>query len=222
MVAIILLMSSACLKSLLMALAMCLIPALLGWLAAQSWFNVPGLRDRLQNLETANAELGTKNSSLTADNTDLRVKLTQADADIDHKNDQIRKLKNDLIIVESERNILKIQQEEAAAGKKETVKAAAAAATTFLFAGKKIKADDLKIVEGIGPKIEELLHNVGIKTWKALSEADVAQLKDILDAAGPAYQIHDPGTWPNQAGMADRGEWEALEKYQAELDGGKA
>ena len=34
--------------------------------------------------------------------------------------------------------------------------------------GKRIKQDDLKVVEGIGPKIESLFHNFDIKTWKAL------------------------------------------------------
>ena len=36
--------------------------------------------------------------------------------------------------------------------------------------GKRIKQDDLKLVEGTGPKIESLFHNFHIKTWKALSE----------------------------------------------------
>ena len=34
--------------------------------------------------------------------------------------------------------------------------------------GKTIKQDDLKVVEGIGPKIEQMFHDAGIKTWKAL------------------------------------------------------
>ena len=40
--------------------------------------------------------------------------------------------------------------------------------------GKTIKQDDLKVVEGIGPKIEGMFKDSGIKTWKALSEATVA------------------------------------------------
>ena len=50
--------------------------------------------------------------------------------------------------------------------------------------GKRIKLDDLKIVEGIGPKIEQLFHNFGIKTWKALSEASVAKCQEVLDSGG--------------------------------------
>jgi len=87
--------------------------------------------------------------------------------------------------------------------------------------GKKIKADDLKIIEGIGPKIEGLFKDAGIKTWYLLSQADASDLKKILDDAGPRYQMHNPSTWPRQAAMAYHGEWAELLKYQDELDGGK-
>ena len=82
--------------------------------------------------------------------------------------------------------------------------------------------DDLKVVEGIGPKIAQLLTNAGIDTWAKLANASVTQLQKILDDAGPSMQLADPGTWPTQAGMADRGEWEKLEEYQDFLQGGKA
>ena len=80
--------------------------------------------------------------------------------------------------------------------------------------------DDLKKIEGIGPKIEELIKNGGIKTWAKLSETDPSVIQGFLDAAGPRYKMHKPQSWPLQAGMAARGEWEALEKWQDEHDGG--
>ncbi len=80
--------------------------------------------------------------------------------------------------------------------------------------------DDLKKIEGIGPKIEELIKNGGIKTWAALSNTDPSVIQGFLDAAGPRYRVHKPQSWPLQAGMAARGEWEALEKWQDEHDGG--
>jgi predicted flap endonuclease-1-like 5' DNA nuclease len=194
------------------ALALCLLPFLLGWLAAQAFYKVGWLKSRISELTSDNNGLNVKINSLTSDNTDLKVKITQLEQELIDKSEQIRKLKNDLIICEGERNVLK-SKTGAAAG--------AAAAATVMFAGTKYKADDLKIVEGIGPKIAELLHKAGIKTWKALSETAPARIKEILDAAGPSYQIHDPSTWPEQAGMADNGQWDALKKYQDELDGGK-
>jgi hypothetical protein len=87
--------------------------------------------------------------------------------------------------------------------------------------GKKIKQDDLTIVEGIGPKIQGLLHSHDIKTWNTLSETPVPRLREILDGAGERYRIHDPSTWPKQAGMAHQGKWDLLKEYQDFLDGGK-
>ena len=83
------------------------------------------------------------------------------------------------------------------------------------------KGDDLKKVEGIGPKIEELLHNAGIITFADLSKADVETIKEILNAAGSRYQMHDPTTWPMQAEMAANGEWEKLKEWQDHAKGGK-
>lgn len=86
----------------------------------------------------------------------------------------------------------------------------------------KVKWDDLKIVEGIGPKIEGLCHNIGIKTWKALSEAKYDTLKKMLTDAGPRYQMHDPGTWPLQSGMAYKAEWKKLKEWQDSHSHGRA
>ncbi|WP_337045259.1 hypothetical protein [Emticicia sp. 17c] len=81
--------------------------------------------------------------------------------------------------------------------------------------------DDLKIVEGIGPKIEELLNKVGIYTFSQLANTSVIQLKEILNKAGSRFQIHDPTTWAAQAAMARDGKWEELKKWQDELYKGK-
>ncbi len=88
--------------------------------------------------------------------------------------------------------------------------------------GKKVKQDDLKIVEGIGPKIEGLFNNFDIKTWKSLSEASVEKCQEVLNSGGDRYKIHKPGTWPKQAQLAYEGKWAELLKWQDELDGGKA
>jgi len=90
-----------------------------------------------------------------------------------------------------------------------------------LPSGKKIKQDDLKMVEGIGPKIEGLLHDIGITTWRMLADAPLEKVQEMLDAAGPRYRIHNPATWSQQAELAADAKWEELEKLQDELDGGK-
>ena len=81
--------------------------------------------------------------------------------------------------------------------------------------------DDLKKIEGIGPKIEELLNNDGIYTYVQVIAASVERIKGILTAAGPNYAVHDPSTWGEQAELANNGNWEALDTLQEELKGGR-
>ncbi|MDX1667013.1 MAG: DUF4332 domain-containing protein [Saprospiraceae bacterium] len=90
-----------------------------------------------------------------------------------------------------------------------------------LPSGKKVKVDDLKAIEGIGPKIAGLLNDAGINTWAELAEAKVDRLNEILEEAGSRYRMHDPTTWPKQAKFAAEGQWEELENYQDQLKGGK-
>lgn len=93
-----------------------------------------------------------------------------------------------------------------------------AAKTVF---GKIVKENDLKVVEGIGPKIEEMFHEAGIKTWKALSETSVASCQEILNKGGERYKVHDPASWPMQAKMCYENKWKELMKWQDEHDHGK-
>ncbi len=83
------------------------------------------------------------------------------------------------------------------------------------------KKDDLKKIEGIGPKIAELLNNAGVITFADLAGTDADKIRGILDDAGSRYKAHDPTTWPAQAKMAADGEWDKLKAWQDELDGGK-
>ncbi len=86
--------------------------------------------------------------------------------------------------------------------------------------GKTVKEDDLTLVEGIGPKIAELFNKHGITTWKKLSETSISDCKDILEKGGNNYAMHNPATWPKQAGLAYEGKWQELKKWQDELSGG--
>lgn len=84
-----------------------------------------------------------------------------------------------------------------------------------------VKPDDLKKIEGIGPKIAEILTGAGFTTFASLAEADVDKIKEILAEAGSRYKSHDPTTWPKQAAMASEGKWDELKQWQDELKGGK-
>ncbi len=83
-------------------------------------------------------------------------------------------------------------------------------------------ADDLKKVEGIGPKIASLLNEAGINTFAELAATDADKIREILEAAGSRYRVHDPATWPQQAGLAAEGKWDELQSLQDELKGGRA
>lgn len=83
------------------------------------------------------------------------------------------------------------------------------------------KPDDLKKIEGIGPKIAGLLVADGIASFAALGKAKQTKLKAILEAAGPRYKMHNPTTWPEQAKLAAAGKWDQLATLQDELKGGK-
>lgn len=83
------------------------------------------------------------------------------------------------------------------------------------------KSEDLKIIEGVGPKIEKLLQKAGISTLKELSETSVDRLRHILSEAGSQYRIHDPSSWAQQAKFAASGELDKLKEYQAFLVGGR-
>lgn len=95
----------------------------------------------------------------------------------------------------------------------------AAAAKAAL--GKVVKQDDLKIIEGIGPKIEKMFKAAGIKTWEDLSETSVASCQEVLNTGGDRYKVHDPASWPMQAKMCYEGKWPELFRWQDEHLHGK-
>ncbi|PKG50134.1 MULTISPECIES: 50S ribosomal protein L21 [Olleya] len=107
---------------------------------------------------------------------------------------------------------------EKAAPKKETKKVEAKAAPKKA-AKATGKADDLKKVEGIGPKIAETLVAAGIATFAELAKTDAAKISEIISGV---RGNHVTDTWPAQAQLAADGKWDELKKWQDELDGGKA
>ena len=81
--------------------------------------------------------------------------------------------------------------------------------------------DDLKKIEGIGPKIATLLHDNGIRTWAKLADTPVETLQGILRKAGDRFKMHDPTSWPDQARLAAEGRWQELDELQDILLGGR-
>lgn len=85
----------------------------------------------------------------------------------------------------------------------------------------KIQHDDLKMIEGIGPKIESILNDAGIHSFRQLSLKTPEQLSAILENLDSRLQIHDPATWPRQAELAANGDWDRLKTWQDQLNGGR-
>ncbi len=81
--------------------------------------------------------------------------------------------------------------------------------------------DDLKKIEGIGPKIEELLRQQGIDSFSKLADKSTKQLREILDKAGTRFRAHDPTTWTQQSALAAKGKWDELKALQKKLIGGR-
>ncbi len=109
--------------------------------------------------------------------------------------------------------LTEIQIEDIAAsgsGAKKEVKKAAPKKVTK-------KGDDLKKIEGIGPKIAETLAEAGILTFAALAKSEPSKIAEII---ANVRGNHVTDTWPMQAGLAADGKWDELKELQDKLDGG--
>ena len=59
--------------------------------------------------------------------------------------------------------------------------------------------DDLKVITGIGPKLEKIFNENGIETFAQLAKASEAKIKTILEKAGPIFKNANFGEWVKQA-----------------------
>jgi predicted flap endonuclease-1-like 5' DNA nuclease len=308
---ILLFAAGSCSTDALIGLLNTLVPALLGWLAARSFFKVAEKDGQIKDLGVVNTSLSGKVDGLHTELTNVRLALSKTEADAEEKAGRLSSMRNELIIAENERNLLRdkmgheaadavlragitepvefdgvfyaandpklfkgidgdiasrlqgagfktwaaiaeakpaqleaalagtglsaddlIRQAKLAVGKDwkglkaaqasiNITKAAATAGKMVNFNGKAWQHDDLELVEGIGPKIAELLRNAGINTWDALCKTSPERIREILDAGGPQFKMHDPTTWPNQACLAAAGDWDTLKALQDELIGGR-
>ncbi|MFB9055386.1 50S ribosomal protein L21 [Mariniflexile ostreae] len=82
------------------------------------------------------------------------------------------------------------------------------------------KADDLKKIEGAGPKAAEALVNAGLDTFEKVSKATPEALSTILNEASSRLAHIVTDTWPKQAKLAAAGKWDELKELQDKLDGG--
>lgn len=131
----------------------------------------------------------------------LTVKLDKFGVDYNQK-------KRDGLIGKSKRTKMREQQE---AAQKKAQKA------------NQPHGDNLKRIEGIGPKVSEALKGYGITTFQMLAAKSPERIKEILvEIDHDRFQNQDPTTWPKQAELAASGEWDKLKAWQEDLKGGRA
>ena len=125
------------------------------------------------------------------------------------------------IVAKGAKKTAPAKAEKTVAPKKETAPKAAPVkkAAPAKKSPAKAKADDLKKIEGIGPKIASTLVAAGIATFADLAKTKPAKIAEII---AEVRGNHVTDTWPKQAKLAADGKWDELKKWQDELDGGKA
>jgi cell division initiation protein len=81
--------------------------------------------------------------------------------------------------------------------------------------------DDLTRIEGVGPKVQDILKDAGILTFRDIATTPLYKIKEHLQNAGSHYNMVDSSTWTEQALLAAEGRWDELEVRQEELIGGR-
>jgi predicted flap endonuclease-1-like 5' DNA nuclease len=112
------------------------------------------------------------------------------------------------------------QLKEALAEREDRLQTLEPQATAAKSATVEVKRDDLKRIEGIGPRIAKLLQDAGIVNFEQLAATEVDRLRQILEDA-ELLALADPSTWSEQASLAAAGDSAALEALQEKLKGGR-
>lgn len=79
--------------------------------------------------------------------------------------------------------------------------------------------DDLEIIEGIGPKVAQVLKAAGIHSFDDLAHTSVEKVNDLLKSA--KLNMMDSAGWIEQARLAAKGDMDGLKKMQDEMKGGR-
>ena len=77
--------------------------------------------------------------------------------------------------------------------------------------------DDLGLLDGITAEAKSALNNAGIKNYAKLATMELNDLNIILDQAAGDFSQYEPKTWPYQAELAAKKNWDRLKEYQAFL-----
>jgi predicted flap endonuclease-1-like 5' DNA nuclease len=208
---------------LLMLLVAFLLGLLLGYILWYKW------RKLYQELDTEHNRMKVVLLNLEKDHIGVKYQLEESEKENSSLRRKIMSLEGDVVglrfrLEKCESDMIATASNKGASSDLATVAATTAAATMAAHAfsaAPDAQRDDLKKVEGIGPKIEQLLNQNGIWTFASLASTSIEKLKEILESGGSAFRLAEPETWPRQAGLAAVGNWDELRVYQDILNGGK-
>ena len=189
----------------------------------------PKLLARIKKLEEENAQISDLKSKIKDyENAKPEIVEKEVEKVFEKQVDNPSHLKE---IAEHENRIKDMQQEPAidsVVGKKLVLGGAKPTKVDIeaaKLAGFKIKQseglDDLTVIKGIGPKINDLIHNDGINTFTELASTRVEHIQKILEDAGSEFRLSKPGTWPAQADFSAANKWDRLKAWQDKLDVGE-
>lgn len=73
--------------------------------------------------------------------------------------------------------------------------------------------NDLKVIKGIGPKLEETLNKVGLTAYEQLAKMTLKDMSAVLTKAGVNAKMYDLSGWKAQAKLAVKGDMEAVANW---------
>lgn len=180
------------------------------------------LRDRLQETEGSDYALQQKLLNAEAELRTLKSRL----ADCEKQEEELKATKAELKSVTKQLGAAKKESEtprgkQAVAEPKAEAKPEKAAAEPPESRAASVQPDNLRKLEGIGPKVAQVLNGAGILTFDQLAQTEVSRLGTILEEAGSAFKGMNPENWPDQASLAAKGDWDALKELQDKLKAGR-
>ena len=91
--------------------------------------------------------------------------------------------------------------------------------TDDAFEGDHVTADDLSRIEGIGPKISEILMAGGVRTFRRLAAMPQERVRSIVNAGGVSF-TPSLGTWAGQAALLRDGDEAGFQAFVDRLVAG--
>ena len=173
-------------------------------------------REEASELEIKANELETRAVELESKADNLSVSLEKQVSELEGEISSFREEKVEL--EEKARNLAHALEEVKSADRQRNIEQEIA--SQAVKTGPRVY--NLKIIEGIGPKIEQILKEEGIDSFVKLSNTDPDHIRSVLIRnGGSAFRVHDPRSWPEQAKLAADESWTELKEFQDKLIAGK-